>query len=350
MLTSKQILEIKEHLDNAKNPIFYYDNDADGLCSFVLLRKYIDRGKGVAVRSFPDLDIGYARKAIELKSDYVFVLDKPILGKGFLERISEIGLPVVWIDHHDVPAGDYEKDFDNLYVYNPARTEKECEPVTYLCYKITNRKEDIWLGVIGCIADHYLPDYAKDFGDKYPEFWGDVKEPFDAYYGTGIGEIAVALNFGLKDSITHVVKLQNYLISCVGPEDVFQESNDNYFFRKKYQDIKKKYEALLEKAEKCADGMLLFFEYGGELSISADLANQLSHSFPDKYVIVVYKKGAVANLSLRGKNIKKILLRVMEKVEGTGGGHEHAVGAQLKVEDLGKFKSVFQREIDGEKN
>jgi single-stranded DNA-specific DHH superfamily exonuclease len=353
MLTEKQILEIREHLDRAQNPIFYYDNDADGLCSFVLLRKYLDRGKGVAVRSFPDLNIGYARKAVELKSDYVFILDKPVLGKEFLEEIDKIGLPVVWIDHHEVPIEDYEKDFKDLFVYNPTRNggdDKSSEPVTYLSYKISNRKGDVWLGVIGCIADHYLPDFVDEFEKKYPELWGKVKEPFDAYYGTGIGEIAVALNFGLKDSITNVVKLQNYLISCEGPESVFQESKDNYFFRKKYQDIKKKYEALLEKARECVEGKLLFFEYGGEMSISADIANQLSHSFKNKYIVVAYKKGTVANLSLRGNNIKKILEKVLEKVDGTGGGHEHAVGAQVKVEYLEKFKKAFQEEIDGEED
>ena len=78
MLTEKQIEEIKEHLEKAQNPIFYYDNDADGLCSYLLLRRYLGRGKGVVVRSFPELNKDYARKAQQLGSDYVFILDKPV--------------------------------------------------------------------------------------------------------------------------------------------------------------------------------------------------------------------------------------------------------------------------------
>ena len=46
MLTTKQISEIKEHLNNAQNPLFFFDNDPDGLCSFILLQRYIKRGKG----------------------------------------------------------------------------------------------------------------------------------------------------------------------------------------------------------------------------------------------------------------------------------------------------------------
>jgi len=45
MLTETQINEIKEHLEKAQNPLFFFDNDNDGLASFLLLRRYIDRGR-----------------------------------------------------------------------------------------------------------------------------------------------------------------------------------------------------------------------------------------------------------------------------------------------------------------
>src|SRR3989344_9231832 len=100
MLNAKQAEEIKEHLEKAQNPVFYYDNDADGLCSFLILRRALGRGKGVVIRSYPGLDKGYARKAEELGADYVFVLDKPELTREFVEEINKMGLPLVWIEHH----------------------------------------------------------------------------------------------------------------------------------------------------------------------------------------------------------------------------------------------------------
>jgi single-stranded DNA-specific DHH superfamily exonuclease len=346
MLTEKQISEIREHLENAKNPIFYYDNDADGLCSYVLLRKFIDRGKGVAVKSFPDLDRGYARKAQELNADYVFVLDKPVLSKEFVDAISELGLPIIWIDHHNVEGEDYG---DKVQIYNPSKNkgqERSEEPVTYWCYKITNRREDVWLAVAGCIADHHLPDFLDEFEEKYSEFWGkNIKEPFDAYYGTEIGKIAQAINFGLKDSVSNVVRLQNFLISVKKPLEVFSETGGNYAFRKKIAEIRKKYGELFGRAENCIEDNLIFFDYGGDLSISADLSNELSHKYKNKYIIVAYRNGAVANLSGRGKDIKQILERVLERIDGRGGGHNDAIGAQVKVEDLERFKDLFKREI-----
>jgi single-stranded DNA-specific DHH superfamily exonuclease len=68
--------------------------------------------------------------------------------------------------------------------------------------------------------------------------------------------------------------------------------------------------------------------------------------YPKKYIVVAFKNGAIANLSMRGKNVRKILEKIIEKLEGaSGGGHEEAVGARIKVEDLDKFKEQFKDEI-----
>lgn len=336
--------EIKEHLEKAQNPIFYYDNDADGLCSFLILRRYLGRGKGVAVRSYPELNAQYARKAQELNADYVFVLDKPVISREFVEEINKIGLPLVWIDHHDVITERFEKEFDNFFVFN-AKSE---EPVTYWAYKIANRKEDVWIALMGCVADHYMPDFASEFVKEYPDYWSKgVKEPFDVYYKTEIGRIARALNFGLKDSVTHVVQLQNFLISCSGPGDVLLEGKGNHAFRQKNKEIEEKYADLLGRAKRESFGNLIFFDYSGELSISSDLSNELSYLYPKKYIVVAYKKGGITNLSLRGRGVKKILERVIGELEGAvGGGHDDAVGARIRTEDLGRFKEMIEGEVN----
>jgi len=349
MLTEHQIRELKEHLEKAQNPVFYYDNDCDGLCSFLILRRYLGRGKGVAVRSFPDLNAQYARKARELNADYVFVLDKPVVSREFISEINLLGLPLIWIDHHLIGEEDFTKEFSNLFIFNPARNlgkDKSEEPVTYLVYNLTRRKEDLWLAVIGCIADHYMPDFVDDFSERYPEFFGNAEEPFDVYYKTEIGRIAQAFNFGLKDSTTNIVNLQNFLISCKGPDEIFVEMKGNYSFRKRYNEIKKKYDSLIKKARDCVLEEVLIFEYSGDLSISADVANELSYLYPEKYISVAYKSGNVCNISLRGRKVKDILISILSKLQNaSGGGHEDAVGARIKIDDLEKFKKEFIEEV-----
>ncbi|MEK6926800.1 MAG: DHH family phosphoesterase [Nanoarchaeota archaeon] len=340
-MNSEKIKKIKEHLENARNPVFYYDNDADGLCSFILLRKFIDRGKGVAIRSYPEIDERYAGRAEEFGSDYVFVLDKPVLSVKFVEKIKSLGIPLVWIDHHHVDNREYSEMYENFHAYSFD------EPVTSICFELSGRKEDTWLAVAGCIADHYLPEFAKEFGKENPELWkSGIKEPFDALYGTEIGRVARAINFGLKDSITNVVALQNYLIKCKNANAVLEENKNNEFLRKKVEDLEKIKNRVVGEAEETKEGNLIFYSYGGEFSISSDIANELAHRNKGCYVCVAFVKGGVGNISIRGKGVSKILKKLLKEFEhATGGGHEDAVGARVASKDLDKFKERFREEM-----
>ena len=345
MLSEKQILEIREHLEKAQNPVFFYDNDADGLCSYILLRRFIGRGKGVAIRSHTTIDEGYAQKAQQLNADYVFVLDRPHLGEKFVEEIEKLQLPIVWIDHHD---GKDTYDYKNIFTYNPLNgSPASSEPVVYWAYKIANRVEDIWIAIMGCIADHYLPDFAEKFAEKYPEYWSKgIEKPFDAYYGTEIGRLARALGYGLKDSITHVVQMQNFLIKCKSPADVALEIETSKSFGKKYRELSKKYNLLLEKAKKEEKEKMVFFNYGGDLSISAEISNELSYLYPGKVIVVGYVFGPFINVSMRGNNVKAILEKVLSKLENaSGGGHRDAVGARIQSKDLEKFKTEVEKQL-----
>lgn len=338
MLNNKQLSEIKQHLEKSQNPLFFFDNDPDGLCSFLLLRKYLGRGKGVAIKSFPDLDAGYFRKVEELNADYIFVLDKPIISKNFLKEAEEHNIPLVWIDHHDIQ----EKIPDFVYYYNPFNgKDKSNEPVTYWCYQITKRPEDLWIAVVGCISDKFFPEFYAEFQEKYPELSTSYKDAFDIFYKSDIGKIAKIFSFALKDRTTNVINMLRFLIKTTSPYDVLRESSQNFSMHQRFKHIDSRYQRLLKKAELMEKntGKILFFQYGGDLSISADLSNELSYKFPKKIIVVVYVAGAKANISVRGKNVRSLILNSIEGLDNaTGGGHQDAVGAQVKIEDLEKFR------------
>ena len=86
MLTKNQIQEIKEHLEKAQNPLFFFDNDSDGLCSFLLLQRHIGRGKGIPVKTFPSLDESYFRKITELNPDYILFWTSQLFRMVFLKK------------------------------------------------------------------------------------------------------------------------------------------------------------------------------------------------------------------------------------------------------------------------
>ena len=200
----------------------------------------------------------------------------------------------------------------------------------------------MWIAMMGCISDHFLPPFADSFKERYPEMWGNVRVPFDAYYNSEIGLLARAISFGLKDSTSHVVYLQNFMVECSGPNSMKTELDSHSSFARKYKEVIVKCNDLLKQARRHAGAKLLFFQYSGALSISSDLANQLSYLYPKLRIAVAYVHGALANLSLRGKNIRDISEKIIPLFEGArGGGHPEAVGLRLKSEDLGRFKEML---------
>jgi len=226
MLTQEQFNEIKEHLERAQNPLFFFDNDNDGLAGFLLFQRFLGRGKGVAIKSFPDLNESYYRRIRELNPDYVFILDKPSVSQKFIDRVKQDNLPIVWIDHHIIEKPEDE----NINYYNPYHVDGNCEPVSYLAYKITGNEKDIWLAMIGCISDCYLPDFYSEFKQKFPNLdKKDAKEPFDLLYDSEIGLISRILDFSLKDTTTNVVNMLRFMMRANSHEDILQEKDYRSF-------------------------------------------------------------------------------------------------------------------------
>lgn len=338
MLTSKQLAEIRSWLEQSQNPLFFFDNDADGLASFLLLRRYIDRGKGVAVKSFPDLNAAYARKLHELKPDNVFILDKPLVAQGFLDCAKQLGMPVIWIDHHPI------QEVKDVYYYNPLLTKpKSNEPVSYWCYKIA--KKDEWIAMLGCLGDWFLPEFTEEFARSYPDIFSYMKDPSQALFATEFGKLVRILSFALKDKTSNIIKMQKVLSKAKSPYEILQKEKGFEQIHKRYEQVKRKYDKLLERAKRKAEKekkKLLYFQYGGQLSISSELANELLYLYPDKVVIVAYIKGLKVNASLRGKeDIRSLTEKALEGTKGSGGGHRNACGATLSIEDLPKFKGNF---------
>jgi oligoribonuclease NrnB/cAMP/cGMP phosphodiesterase (DHH superfamily) len=346
MLTKKQINEVRDFLEKSQNPVFLFDNDTDGLCAFLLLQRFSGKGKGVPMKSSEGKEC--LRKIEEFNSDCVFILDRAVVSESFLEELNKINLPVIWIDHHAIEGEIPE--FVNYY--NPAFDKTEIRPTTYLCYQVSGKKEDLWLALIGNVSDKFLPEFYEDFKEQFPDLSIETNEAFEVYYKSQIGKIAKIFSFALKDRTTNVMNMIRFLTKAKSPYEVLEENSMNKTMHLRFFEINQKYQKLLEKAKKIKiNNNLLFFQYAGDLSISSDLSNELSYFFPDKYVIVAYLSGVKVNISVRGKGVKKLVLKAIENLENaTGGGHEDAVGAQTKEEDLTTFRERFENLISLERH
>ncbi|MEK6845091.1 MAG: DHH family phosphoesterase [Nanoarchaeota archaeon] len=348
MLTKPQITDIREHLDNAQNPLFFFDNDPDGLCSFILLQRYIQRGKGFPVKSAP-LNKDYFRKIQEFNPDYIFILDIPTVSGEFFEEIKKINLPVVWIDHHNMEKNKVP-DFVNYY--NPLLGKDFPSSTTYLCYEVVKKKEDLWLTITGSIADNFVPEVYEEFKKFYPDLFIDSTNAFEILYNSRIGVVAHLLNCGLKDKTTNVIKMIKFLMKVKSPYEILEKTSENKEMHEKYQIINKKLKKFLEEAQEQAKASdkLIFFEYGGDTSMSAEISNSLKYLFPGKIIFVVYasESNSFANVSGRGENVKDILDRVLQQgnfENASGGGHENAVGARIMKKDLEKFREILKEDV-----
>jgi len=336
MIVQSQLQEIKEHLENSQNPLFFFDNDVDGLCAFLILQRAIGRGKGVTIKSFPDLKEQYLRKVEELNPDTIFILDKAELSKEFVEAVEKKGIPMIWIDHHETKTP--KEIIDKTFYYS---SYPSAEPTTYITQKIFDRKKDLWLAIIGCIGDVYMPDFAEDFEKASPELLNSKISAFKALNSTEIGKIIRMLNFGLMDSTTNVVKLIKYLFKAKNAYDLLEENQYTKQFHKRYNQLNEFFNKQIEKAENSIkkDSPIIFFTYSGDTSMSSEISNKLSYNHQDKLVVVAFKRPEKVNISIRGKNALKITKKAIEDIEGaTGGGHEVATGAMVPIDDFEKFK------------
>ena len=122
--------------------------------------------------------------------------------------------------------------------------------------------------------------------------------------------------------------------------DLFEENSNTRHIYQRYNQISKIYNGVLKKAEKeVGDSKILVFTYGGNMSISSEISNELFFKYPDKFIFVGKEKESKISFSVRGLGVKKIVSKMLEKIPNSiGGGHENACGLQIRAENLSLLK------------
>ncbi len=341
MIPPEKLEEIKDYLTKSTNPLFFFDGDCDGICSYLLLKKFIDRGKGVIVKDSPILDIAYERKIEEYYPDFVFVLDKPIITQNFIDKVN---VPLIWLDHHPIVKRN------GIHYYNPRlENTKDNRPTSYWCYKIT--KQNLWIATLGCIADWFLPEFAKDFSKDYPDLLPkDIKKAEDVLFNTRIGKLVRIVNFNLKGRTYDVMKSVNILSRIESPYEILDQTTPRgKFIFRIGEKMNKKYDNLLEKALKNKPkGKLFMFVYNTEkISFSEELANELHYRLPYEITLIAGEMKDRVKISSRSKTVilPKIIENALKNVEGYGGGHDHACGSNINKRDFDRFVDNIKEQL-----
>lgn len=334
MLPERKIEEIRNWLKKTKRPVFFFDNDADGFCSFQLLRRYIGVGEGVPVKT-SELNINLIGKLYRVKPDIVFITDVPKVSQEFIDNANR---PIVWIDHHEAIK------LDKVYYYNPRAYNKDSYfPTTYVCYKTV--KENLWIASIGCIADYFIPDYFEDFKKQFPKL-ADIKtnDPGDILYKTRLGELIKIINFCLKGKGPEAKEFILLFNKIEDPYEILEKKTyAGKLIYNRFQTINKHYEKLIERAMNFYDkkSKIFVFTYPSEeFSFSGELSTELIYNNKKAELVVVgreKKEEIVFSIRSRNPELSQKARKAIEELGGYSGGHPNAFGGSIKMIFLNKF-------------
>ena len=345
------LAKIRALLKESHNPLYFYDDDADGLVSYLLLRRGFGKGVGVIIRvrglSMDEEEL-YMRKIDEYNPDLVVFLDKPTLNQDVFDKIH---VKKIWIDHHSVV------DVKGVNYYNPRiRNKKDNKPTSYICYKIT--KKDLWLASVGSVSDWSLVLFRK-FKKSYSDLAEEIKsswnvKPDEVLYDTKLGELIRVFSFLLKGKVNEVNKNIEMLLKINDPYEILYKKSENG--KKLFENaekVKKQYLELLKKAldesKKSKKRVIAFMYISDQVSFTSELANEMMHRNPGKIIAVGRIKDEQMRISLRspinGVELPGILEKIFNEMKGSGGGHEHAAAVEIHKDDYEKFIKLLRKHV-----
>jgi single-stranded DNA-specific DHH superfamily exonuclease len=340
-LTTKEIKKFREDLASSYCPLVFFDDDPDGLTSFLQIYKEVGDGRGVVLKTKPELAESFAKRAEELNHDMIFVLDIPSIEQEFLDRVKT---KVLWLDHHS-PLKRTGVDY-----YNPRNgDDKDNRPTSYWVYKII--KKNIWVAMVGCVGDWQLPDdITKAFRKEYPDLLPkEITTPEKALFESKIGLLAKVFSFNLMGKTQDAMKSVKILTRIKSPYEILDQTTPRgKFIWKRFQVMNKDYEDLIGSIKvRKSDKILLHIYEETRMSFTGDLSNELLYRNPDKIIIVGRSKSGETKCSLRSASapLAPILKKALVGIEGYGGGHKFACGACIKDEDFKKFISNLKKEL-----
>ena len=339
MLTKKQILEIRLFLKKSKNPLFFFDDDPDGLAAALTLKKTINRGHIIPLK-VSQFDEGvYIRKVQEYNPDVVFILDRAVVSQNVFDQIN---VPVVWIDHHE-PIERYK-----VHYYNPMVLDKEDNRSTsFWAYQIAEK--NMWIAMVGIIGDWYIPPFIKKF--SYKKLLNNKKTPPAIIFDSDFGKLIRLFTLILKGQTKDVNQSLMALEKITSPHQILRKTTkEGKYLYERYEKIDKEYQLLYQNAQESDEpGDPYVFTYPStKTSFTSILSNELLYRMTNHQTFIIARlKDNEYRLSIRSKKqpILPILKKALLQVRGYGGGHPLACGAAINKDDFSKFLNIFRQEL-----
>lgn len=338
MITENQFQEIRKAIAESSTPLFIFDDDSDGICAYILLKKHYKKGIGRAVKTSPTLNATHIPIVREDNYDLVIILDKPLVEQEFFDQV---GMKTIWIDHH--PPIKRTK----VQYYNPRiQDDTDNKPTTYQTYQIV--KENLWIAMLGCIADYYLPEFTEEFMKQYPDLIKEKpKDPGEVKYHTPFGKLVSLIAFNIKGKTSEVKKFIKCMEKIETPYEILNKTTEEgKYIYERGEKLKENYDELIADAKKhiTKEKVCWYIYPSSKTSYTTDLSNELIYNNQDKIIIVGREAKNEMKMSIRSSNIKlpELIQEALIGLEGHGGGHDYACGCAVRVDQFQEFLDKFK--------
>jgi len=343
MAISEQELKLFHTLlTQASRPLIFYDDDADGLSSYLLVHHANKDAIGVRCGRGPEVDAEFARKISENQPDLVVILDKPRVSEEFF---SSYNTPTLWLDHHD-PAAYTPRG--HVTYFNPrVHNDTDDRPTSYWVYRALGGPS--WIAAVGTTADWH-DDLLEEMRIRHPKLVNGARSVKKALYNSPLGEIVRMFNFSLKGSSKHVQGCVNTLKKINDPQELIDASTPRgRFIHKHVKPILSEYADQLRQAQQTRAQQGVYVHVFGPQrnSLIAEVANELLVTRKTPIIIVGRRIDGEVKFSMRShaRNLPPIVAQALENVEGYGGGHTEACGGSIAERDWEQFVSQIRAQV-----
>ena len=339
MNEQETIIEIRNLLEKAQNPLFIIDDDPDGVCAYLVLKKYINKGNFLLVKSAPVISEEFLSYAAKHNPDLIIILDIANVSEEFLHGNN---VPIVWIDHH-------EPRKTNATYYNPRNYDDSVYVPTSECaYNIVQNYQ--WLAGIGIMEDWKIPPFMDNLLKDYPDLVHPTDSPGYLRFETPYGKIGMMVRAALKGSVNDSNDIIKLLEQVESPYD-FEKYPEKYKpILKKYYTMKEELDCLLTYAEEGGEHnehfIIFTYHHTGQYALTGLIAEILNYRHPGKLVLVAREKDGVYRLAARASkgDINSALQSAFKGTSGRGGGHYLSCGGSIDEKEFDTFIAQFKQE------
>jgi single-stranded DNA-specific DHH superfamily exonuclease len=337
MLTAQEIETLKKTITQSSRPLIFFDDDADGLCSYLLARKANIDAHGLRAARGPQVTHHFIGFVTRHQPDQVIILDKPLVSEEFTQQVTT---PTLWLDHHDPQAYEIHKHRSHLTYLNPAvHDTDDHRPTSFWVYQAV--QGPLWIATVGITSD-WDTSLLEEFRKKYPDLAPKTNEMHDALYNSKLGEIIRMFNFCLKGTTRQINDCVEALTHIKDPNELLDASTPagNHVHRH-VKPILQEYTKQFSAAQNgtSTDGVYVYVFNDVDTSLVTNVANEMLTKIQDDILIIGRQEKERVNFSMRSSNkpLPEILEQALLHVDGYGGGHEFACGGSIAQRDWETF-------------